>query len=59
MVAEKIRDGKANFGFNALTGQYQDMIKAGIGEFRETSRGAVETKADPSESPSKAQEVRC
>jgi chaperonin GroEL len=30
VVVEKIRAGKGGFGFNAATGEYEDLVKAGI-----------------------------
>jgi chaperonin GroEL len=30
LVVEKVRDGKGGFGFNASTGEYEDLVKAGI-----------------------------
>jgi chaperonin GroEL len=30
LVVEKIREGKGGFGFNASTGEYEDLVKAGI-----------------------------
>jgi len=30
VVVEKIKDGKGGFGFNAATGEYEDLVKAGI-----------------------------
>jgi len=30
VVLNKVRDGKGNYGYNAQTGEYTDMIKAGI-----------------------------
>ena len=30
LVFEKVSEGKAGFGFNAATGKYEDLIKAGI-----------------------------
>jgi chaperonin GroEL len=30
VVVEKIREGKGGFGFNAATGTYEDLVKAGI-----------------------------
>ncbi len=30
VVLNKVRDGKGNYGYNASTGEYVDMIKAGI-----------------------------
>ena len=30
VVVEKVREGKDGFGFNAATGEYEDLIKAGV-----------------------------
>lgn len=30
LVVEKVKDGKGNAGFNAATGEYVDMVKAGV-----------------------------
>jgi len=30
LVIEKVKEGKGNFGFNAMTGEYVDMVKAGL-----------------------------
>jgi chaperonin GroEL len=30
VVVERIRDGKGGFGFNASTGEFEDLVKAGI-----------------------------
>jgi chaperonin GroEL len=30
LVVEKVKEGKGGFGFNASTGEYEDLIKAGI-----------------------------
>ena len=30
LVVEKVRDAKANQGFNAMTGEYVDMVKSGL-----------------------------
>jgi chaperonin GroEL len=30
LVVERVREGKGSFGFNAATGQYTDLVKAGI-----------------------------
>ena len=30
IVVEKVKDGAANFGFNALTHHYEDLVKAGV-----------------------------
>ena len=45
IVAEKVRHSKANFGFNALTGEYEDMIKAGIVDPAMVTRAAIENAA--------------
>jgi len=29
-VVNKIKEGKGNFGFNAATDQYEDLMKAGV-----------------------------
>jgi len=46
IVAEKIRQSKsANYGFNALTGEYEDLVKAGIVDPAMVTRAAVENAA--------------
>ena len=30
IVCEKVSEGKGNFGFNALTDTYEDLVKAGV-----------------------------
>jgi len=46
IVAEKIREkGKANYGYNALTNKYEDLIKAGIVDPAMVTRAAVENAA--------------
>jgi chaperonin GroEL len=30
IVCEKVLDGKGNFGYNALTSEYEDLVKAGV-----------------------------
>jgi len=30
LVVERVREGKGGFGFNASTGEYEDLVKAGI-----------------------------
>ncbi|HDS29871.1 MAG TPA: chaperonin GroEL [Firmicutes bacterium] len=45
IVAEKIRSGKPNWGFNALTGEYEDLVKAGIVDPAMVTRAAVENAA--------------
>jgi len=42
-VIEKIRGGKdANFGFNAATGQYEDLVKAGVIDPTKVTRSALQ-----------------
>jgi chaperonin GroEL len=45
IVAEKIRESKGNMGYNALTGVYEDMIKAGIVDPAMVTRAAIENAA--------------
>jgi len=45
IVAEKVLHAKANHGFNALTGEYEDLIKAGIVDPAMVTRAAVENAA--------------
>ncbi len=43
IVIEKIRGGKdANFGFNAATGQYEDLVKAGVIDPTKVTRSALQ-----------------
>jgi chaperonin GroEL len=30
IVCEKVAEGKGNFGYNALTDTYEDLVKAGV-----------------------------
>jgi chaperonin GroEL len=45
IVAEKVRGGKPNWGFNALTGVYEDLVKAGIVDPAMVTRAALENAA--------------
>ncbi len=45
IVAEKVKNGKTNFGFNALTGEYEDLVKAGIVDPAMVTRATVENAA--------------
>ena len=38
-------DGEGNFGYNAATGEYVDMIEAGIIDPAKVTRGALENAA--------------
>ena len=42
VVLDKVRDGKGNFGFNAATGDYGDMIKRGIRAPAKVTRTALQ-----------------
>ena len=42
VVLDKIKDGKGNFGFNAGTGEYSDMIKMGILDPAKVTRTALQ-----------------
>ena len=45
IVVQKIRDGKADFGFNARTEVYENMFKAGVIDPTKVSRVALENAA--------------
>jgi chaperonin GroEL len=45
VVVEKVRAGKGGFGFNAATGQYEDLIKAGIIDPKKVTRVALQNAA--------------
>ena len=42
IVVEKIKDGKGNFGFNAASLEYGDMIKYGIVDPAKVTRSAIQ-----------------
>ncbi|MBS1262223.1 MAG: 60 kDa chaperonin [Calditrichaeota bacterium] len=45
VVANKVREGKDAYGFNALTGEYEDLMEAGIIDPTKVSRSALENAA--------------
>jgi chaperonin GroEL len=45
VVARKVMDGKGNFGFNAETGEYEDLVKAGIIDPTKVTRFAIQNAA--------------
>ncbi|RRD70534.1 MULTISPECIES: chaperonin GroEL [unclassified Desulfovibrio] len=45
IVVEKVRQGKDGFGFNAATGEYEDLIKAGVIDPKKVSRTALQNAA--------------
>ena len=45
VVAEKVREGKGAFGYNALTDVYEDLIEAGVIEPDQVTRSALQNAA--------------
>nr|MDQ3386887.1 chaperonin GroEL [Actinomycetota bacterium] len=45
IVVDKVRAGKANQGFNALTGEYEDLVKAGVVDPAMVTRSALQNAA--------------
>lgn len=45
LVVQKVSTGEGNFGFNAHTDQYEDMIKAGVPDPTMVARSALENAA--------------
>lgn len=45
IVVQKVRDGKADYGFNARTEQYENLLKAGVIDPTKVSRVALENAA--------------
>ncbi|MDY6879263.1 MAG: chaperonin GroEL [Desulfatiglans sp.] len=45
VVVQKVMEGKGNFGFNAETGEYQDLVKAGIIDPTKVTRFALQNAA--------------
>lgn len=45
IVVQKVRDGKADFGFNARTEQYENLLAAGVIDPTKVSRVALENAA--------------
>ena len=45
VVVEKVREGKDGFGFNAATGEYEDLIKAGVIDPKKVARIALQNTA--------------
>ena len=42
VVVSKVKDGKDNFGYNALTGEYTDLVKDMVIDPKKVSRSALE-----------------
>ena len=45
IVVAKVRDGKDGFGFNAATGEYEDLIKAGVIDPKKVTRIALQNSS--------------
>jgi chaperonin GroEL len=45
IVVAKVRDGKDGFGFNASTGEYEDLIKAGVIDPKKVTRIALQNSS--------------
>jgi len=45
VVVQKVKDAKGNFGFNAETGEYEDLMKAGIIDPTKVTRFALQNAA--------------
>ncbi len=45
VVAEKVREGKGNFGYNALTDVYEDLVEAGVIDPAKVTRSALQNAA--------------
>ena len=45
VVVEKVRAGKDGFGFNAATGEYEDLLKAGVIDPKKVTRAALQNAA--------------
>ena len=48
IVCEKVLDGKANFGYNALTDTYEDLVKAGVIDPAKVTQTALSNAASVS-----------
>ncbi|CAN5609050.1 chaperonin GroEL [soil metagenome] len=48
IILDKVRNGKAGFGFNAYTEEYEDLIKAGVIDPVKVVRSALENAASVS-----------
>ena len=45
LVVQKVQEGSGNFGFNALTETYEDLVKAGVTDPTKVVRSAIENAA--------------
>ena len=42
VIVEKVREGKDGYGFNAATGEFEDLLAAGIIDPKQVSRFALQ-----------------
>ena len=45
VVAQKVFEGKGNYGYNVATGQYEDLVKAGVVDPTKVTRTALQNAA--------------
>ncbi len=45
IIVEKVREGKDNFGFNAASGEFEDLIKIGVIDPKKVTRIALQNAA--------------
>ena len=45
VVAQKVVEGKGNFGYNVATGEYEDLVKAGVVDPTKVTRTALQNAA--------------
>src|SRR5262245_38955382 len=45
IVCERVAEGKGNFGYNAATGEYEDLVKAGVIDPTKVTRTALQNAA--------------
>jgi len=45
VILNKVADGKGNFGYNAATGEYGDMVELGILDPTKVTRTALQNAA--------------
>ncbi len=45
VVVQRVKEGKGNFGYNAATGVYEDLIKAGVIDPKKVTRFALQNAA--------------
>ena len=48
IVAQRVREGEGSFGYNARTGEYEDLVKAGVIDPTKVTRSALQHAASVS-----------